>query len=42
MTKEKISFSAGIAEFPDEANNIDELIKKADIDLYSLKRKNKK
>ena len=42
VTKKKISFSAGIAEFPDEANNIDELIKKADIELYSSKRKNKK
>lgn len=39
MTNEKISFSVGIAVFPDEANNIDELIKKADIELYNYKTK---
>lgn len=42
MTKEKISFSTGTAKFPGEADSVDELIKKADVDLYSSKRKNKK
>lgn len=42
VTKEKISFSVGIAGFPDEANNIDELIKKADTELYNSKQRNEK
>ena len=37
--KIKISASIGIASFPDDAKDYDELLRKADMALYEVKRK---